>query len=194
MAANMHDGGTQRSGHWHPVIWIVAAGLLTLPAIAMRFPGSGVNWTTSDFVVMGALFALACGAYELATRLPGTRMTRAAFAVAVLGGFFVVWVNLAVGLVGDGDNPASLMFLGVPAVAVLGALIARGRPIGMVRAMLATAAVHAGIGVVAAIAGWGEPHDGPVRVVAITAFFMLPWLLSALLFYRAARAPSRTAR
>jgi hypothetical protein len=191
MAADMHEGGTRRGGRWHPLIWAVAAGLLTLPAIAMRFPGSGVDWTASDFVVMGALFALACGAYELAARLPGTRLTRAAFAVAVLGGFFQIWVNLAVGLVGDGDNPASLMFLGVPAVALLGALIARGRPAGMARAMLATAAVHAGVGVAAAIAGWGEPHDGPLRVAAITAFFMRPWLASAALFRWSAAAPSR---
>ncbi|WP_133478947.1 hypothetical protein [Cognatilysobacter segetis] len=177
---------------WSRPAWGTATGLLLLPAIAMRFPGSGVAWTASDFIVMGALLALTCGAWELARRLSGDGMARLGFAAAVLGGFALVWVNLAVGLVGDGGNPANLMFMGVVAVAIAAALMARGRPRAMVRAMLATAAAHAAVGAIAMLGGWGAPHDGPLRVAAITAFFMLPWLLSAALFHASAtRAAAR---
>ena len=183
MATNMHDGGAARPRRGNRAVWATAAGLLLIPAIAMRVPGSGVDWTASDFIIMGLLLALACGAWELATRLSGNAMTRAGFAAAVLGGFALVWVNLAVGLIGDGDNPGSLMFMAVPPFAVLASLLARGRAPAMVRAMLATAALHAAVGVAAAIAGWGLPHDGPLRIAAITGFFLAPWLLSALLFH-----------
>ena len=187
MATNMRNArGLSRA------VWGTAAGLLLLPAIAMRFPGSGVDWTLSDFIVMGLLLALTCGAWEMARRLSGNGMARAGFAVTVLGSFFLVWVNLAVGLVGDGGNPANLMFMGVVVVAIAASLLTRGRPRRMRAAMLLTAAVHAAVGVVAAIGGWGEPHDGPARVAAITAVFMLPWLFSALLFHLAS-TPARSA-
>jgi hypothetical protein len=186
MATNMHEHRAPGAHRWNRAVWGTAAALLLVPAIAMRFPGSGVDWTASDFAVMGALLALTCGAWELAARMSGNVMARAGFAAAVLGGFFLVWVNLAVGLVGDGGNPANLMFMGVPVFAVIASLLARGRAPAMAHAMLATAAVHALVGVVAAIGGWGAPHDGALRVAAITAFFMVPWLLSAALFHLAA--------
>jgi hypothetical protein len=38
---------------------------------------------------------------------------------------FLVWMNLAVGIIGSEDNPANLMFGGVLALGILGAFIAR---------------------------------------------------------------------
>jgi hypothetical protein len=167
-----------------PIAWGSAAGLLALPAIAMRIPGSGVHWTASDFLVMGALLALACGGWEFARRRARNAAMRAGYAVAVLGALVLVWANLAVGLVGDGANPANLMFMGVVAIAAAGALLARGRPARMRDAMLATAAAHALVGAVAAATGAGGAQDG--TVLAVTAVFALPWLLSAALFHLAA--------
>jgi hypothetical protein len=187
MATNMHEHRAARGPRWNRAVWALAAALLLVPAVAMRVPGSGVDWTASDFVVMGALLAFACGAWELASRMTGNAMARAGFAVAVLGGFLMVWANLAVGLVGDGGNPANLMFMAVPLFAIAASLLARGRAPAMVRAMLATAGTEIAVGVVAALGGWGLPHDGALRVAAITAFFVAPWLLSAALFHLAAR-------
>ena len=53
----MDEGRTRN--RLRPWIWGGAAGLLALPAIAMRwFPASGVDWRAGDFVVMGALLAI----------------------------------------------------------------------------------------------------------------------------------------
>ncbi|HZX79397.1 MAG TPA: hypothetical protein VFE72_00390 [Lysobacter sp.] len=186
MTMDMHDPATRWRGRWSMAIWATAAALLLVPAVAMRFD-TGVNWTASDFVAMGLLLTAACGAFELAARLSGGWLARAAFAVAVLGGFALVWVNLAVGLVGDGANPANAMFMGVPPVAAIATLLARFRPAAMVRAMLATAALHALVGAVAIVGGWGQPVNGPLHTAGVTLFFMVPWLLSALLFRLAAR-------
>ena len=62
--------GSGRGNGLRPFVWGGAAGLLLLPAVAMRFfPDAGVDWSAMDFVVMGALLAVACGLYELGARL-----------------------------------------------------------------------------------------------------------------------------
>src|SRR5690606_40536271 len=107
-----------------PWLWCGAAGLLSAPAIAMWLGAPGVHWTASDFVVMGLLLATACGLYELGARISGSVAYRAGFGLAALTGFLTVWVNLAVGMLGDEGNPANLMFAAVLAVAAIGALLA----------------------------------------------------------------------
>ena len=82
MAARMHGDGEHRGNRWRPVIWGGAAFLLSLPLLAMQFfPASGVNWTLADFVVMGAMLSIACGAYELVAWLSGNTAYRAAAGV-----------------------------------------------------------------------------------------------------------------
>lgn len=192
MAANP-SGGAARRRRWHPAIWSAAAVLVLLPAVAMRAGAAGVHWTTSDFVAAALLLGTACGAYELATHRAGDAWARAGIAAAVLGALGMVWANLAVGLVGDGANPANLAFMGVVGVAVVGTLLARLRPAAMARAMLATAGVHVLVGVAAAALGAGAPQDDAPRVLGVTTFFALPWLLSAALFHLAARATATAA-
>jgi hypothetical protein len=45
--------------------------LILLPWVAMQFTAE-VNWSRPDFAVMGAIMAVACGTYELATRITGS--------------------------------------------------------------------------------------------------------------------------
>lgn len=171
------------------ITWPVAGALLLVPAIAMCFD-AGVHWTASDFGVAGAMLAGACAAYEVASRVSGDALQRAGFAVAIAGALALVWVNLAVGLVGDGPNPANVLFMGVAGVAVVAALLARSRT----RAMLATVGTHGLVGIVAACSGWGLPHDHALHVLGVTLLFGLPWLASAALFRLAAHGHGRAAR
>src|SRR5688572_15784957 len=97
---------------FRPLIWGAAAFLLLVPAVAMQFTGE-VDWTGSDFVIMGIPLGMVCGLYELAVWLSGNTAYRAAFGIAVLTGFLTVWVNLAVGMLGSEDNIENLMFAGV---------------------------------------------------------------------------------
>ena len=174
------EHGARRRNRWSLAIWGTAAGLLLVPAIAMRFPGSGVDWSAADFIVMGVMFAIACGSYELATRISASTTYRAGVGVAIVTAFLTFWVNLAVGMLGSEGNPANLLFGGVLATGIIGALVARFRPQGMARAMLATALAQAGMGLYALVGGYAEvaPH---------IAFFVIPWLLAARLFRKAAR-------
>ena len=97
------------------------------------------------------------------------------------GGFLLVWVNLAVGIIGTEHDPANLMFGGVLMVGAAGALIARFAPRGMARALAATALAQALVGGIVFIAGLS------FEAVPLCAFFAALWLTSAWLFRRAAR-------
>lgn len=163
-----------------PFVWGGAALLLLLPAVAMRFT-SEVNWTALDFVVMGAMLATACTLFELAVWLSGSLVYRLAFALAIATGFLTVWVNLAVGMLGDENDAISLLFVGVLLVAAVGAALARFRAPGMARAMFATAAAQL-VAVVVAL-----PMEFAPLELTLTAMFALPWLASGLLFGAAAK-------
>lgn len=183
MASNTDDAsaGARRRNRWSLAIWGGAALLLLVPAVAMQFT-SEVDWTASDFVVLGAMLSVACGAYELAARITGNTSYRAAVGIAITTAFLTVWVNGAVGMLGSEDNPANLMFGGVLAVGLIGAIVSRLRPLGMARAMEATAASQAAMAVYALVGGYPG-------VVLHVGFFTIPWLLSARLFRKAARDP-----
>lgn len=196
MAGNTQDGGGQRRSRWRIAVWGTAAFLLLLPLVAMQF-NNEVNWDETDFIVFGAMLAVACSAYELAARASGSSAYRAAAGIAIAAAFILVWINLAVGIIGSEDNPANLMYGGVLAVGVIGALIAGFQPVGMARALVVTALAQASVGVIALIAGFGSTAPSfPEAIVFLTGFFAALWLLSAWLFRKAAReqAPAGAAQ
>jgi hypothetical protein len=156
---------------------------MLMPLVAMKFTDE-VNWDGSDFAVFGAMLAVAGGTYELAVRMTENSAYRAAVGVAVAAAFLLVWMNLAVGIIGTEDNPLNLMYGGVLAVAIIGAVIARLQPDGMARALVATALTQALAALVAQIAG----HFTWI----LTAFYVALWLTSAWLFRKAAREQTLT--
>jgi len=171
---------------WRVAGWLVAAVLLLLPFVAMQFTRE-VNWTASDFAIFGIMLFVPAAVFDALTRRVRGRAYRLATGLALGTAFALVWVNLAVGIVGSEDDPANLTFAAVLATLVGGAALARVRPLGMARALLATALAQ--VGVAAAVLA-ANLHGGDViqaRVlVAATVVFALLWLLSAALFWRAA--------
>jgi len=179
MAANLQNGSGRRGNPWRIAVWGVATCLLLTPWVAMQFTQE-VNWTGFDFLVFGTMLLVACGTYELAAWKTGNTAYRAAAGVAVAAAFVLVWINLAVGIIGSEHNPANLMFGGVLGVGVIGAIIARFQPQGMAGALIATALAQAFVGAIALVAGWGH------EAVVLSGFFVALWLASALLFRKAA--------
>jgi len=163
-------------------VWGLAALALLTPWVAMRFT-TEVVWDRMDFVVFGAMLLFVCGTYELGSRLTGNKAYRLALGIALLGAFLLTWVNLAVGIIGNEGNPANLMFHAIPMVGAFGALIARFKPSGMARALVATAIAQVIVAVIALVAGWGHTF-------VLTGFFILLWLTSAHLFRKAAQEQS----
>ncbi|WP_437813552.1 hypothetical protein [Sorangium sp. So ce1078] len=183
MEGTTDSGGGRRGIPWRIAVWGIAALVLLLPLFAMQFTEE-VAWDLADFAIFGAMLAGACGTYELAARATGSSAYRAGVGVALAAAFILVWMNLAVGIIGNEENPANLMYGGVLAVGIIGSIIARFQPHGMGRALVATALAQALVAVIALIAGLGY-------TLILTGFFVALWLTSARLFQRAAREQAR---
>jgi hypothetical protein len=109
---------------------------------------------------------------------------------AVLGlaaAFILVWVNLSVGIIGEPDDLFNLMYVGVLAVGIIGAIIARFRPHGMARAMFAAALAQALVAVIVLSAGLSAPKPKPGVMLIFNGFFVALFVGSAWLFRKAAR-------
>ena len=188
MAASADNG--QHRHLWRIAPWMIAALPLLLPLAAMPFTDQ-VNWDGTDFIAFGTMLLGVCGAYELAARVMGSTAFRAAVGVAVVAAFILIWMNLAVGIIGSEDNPANLMYAGVLAVAVLGGLVVRFQPHGMAHVLVATALAQVVVGVIALSAGLGSTGaNWPQAIMVLTGFFSALWLLAAWLFRKAAREPA----
>jgi hypothetical protein len=164
---------------------LAVACIWLLPLLAMQFTDE-VVWDLADFAVAGALLCSAGFTYQLVARKAGTIAYRAAVGVAVAAALILVWMNLAVGLIGAEDNLAHLMYLGVLAVGIIGAFLARFQPRGMARALFATAFAQALVAVIALIAGLGYPWSGPLEIFVLHGFFVALFVGSAWLFRLAA--------
>ena len=187
MASNANTVGVRRGNRLRWVVWGAAGLLLLLPLVAMQFT-SEVAWDETDFIVMGAMLGLACGAYELTVRLSDSRVYRAGFGLAILSSFLLVWINLAVGIIGSDDNPANQMYLAVLGIVVVGSGAVRARAMGMMWVMVTAALAQTVIGCIALAGNLGSEGIGwPRDVIGCTAMFAMLWLGSAGLFRLAAR-------
>jgi len=120
---------------------------------------------------------------------------RSGAAVALAAGFLEVWMNLAVGIVGDTDNAQNQGFFGVVVAAMACAFVAKLRPDGMARAMLATAGVQALLGLMVATApvtARVEPM-GATGVLMLSGLFTALWLVSAALFHTSSQTGNAAA-
>lgn len=182
-AAAEKRGGGWRSGRLRLAMWGALAALLALPAAAMRLHAEGVVWTASDFLVMGAMLGLVGLGGELLVRASSNLAWRAGAVVALLAAFMTVWVNLAVGMIGNEGDRYNLIFLGVVLLALAGSIVARFRATGMARALALAAAAQAAAGAL----GFTLDPRGAV----FSTLFAGPWLVAAILFAAAARQRAR---
>lgn len=177
--AGMTEQHERQIGRWlRIVIWSGAVVAWLIP-LAAKLILPGMLWTPFDFMLWAAMLLFAAGVCEIGLRLSGRLAYRAGVVVAVGTSFLIIWSNLAVGIIGDEDNPLNQIFFGVIAIALIGAFFVRFRPKGMAVVMAVTAAAQLGTGFVALA------YEQFVFV--IVGVFALGWLLAAWLFREAAR-------
>ncbi len=166
-------------------IALVVGLILLIPTFGNLFV-AGCNWGPLDFVFAGSLLFGVGLTFDVVSRWGGTTAYRAAVGIACGTGLVLVWVNAAVGIIGDEDL-ANAMYLGVLVVGFVGACLARLEPRGMSRALVATAAAQAAVPLIA-LTWVPEEHFAPgvLPVLGLNAVFVAAWLGSALLFRLAA--------
>lgn len=165
---------------------IATASILMVPLLAMQFTNE-VNWSPFDFIAMAILLFGTGLAYVLISRLSDRLAYKAAVGVGVVAGLFLIWVNLAVGIIGSEDNPPNALYVGVLLVGLIGAGISHLKPRGMALTMIATAVAQMLVPVLALIF-WRPSLDEPpfiLGVFMLNAFFAGLFVISALLFRRA---------
>jgi hypothetical protein len=168
-----------------PVL-LVPSCILLIPLAAMLFKADGWAWDAADFIIFWVLIAGVMLAYKLVASKAANRAYRVATGVGLATGLILIWINGAVGLIGSEDNPANLMYAGVLAVGTIGAIIARLEPLGMARALFATALAQFLVPVVALIIWRADFSPGVGPVFGLNFFFVLMFAVSALLFWNAA--------
>lgn len=87
---------------------ILTAGILSIPLMAMQFQwvkpeptnplDQGVNWTFSDFLIMGILI-FGMGSLFIGIARVTPKKYRILIGIGVLAAFLLLWTHLAVGIV-----------------------------------------------------------------------------------------------
>lgn len=167
-------------------IAFATAAILVVPLVAMQFTDE-VNWSVFDFIFMGALLFGSGLAYVLISRVVNSSAYRIGVGVVVVTGFLLIWMNLAVGIIGSENNPANQLYAGVLVIGFFGAVIARFKPRGMARTMWLTAIAQALVPVIAMIIWRPSLDDAPgiIGVFVLNGFFATLFVFSALMFRRA---------
>lgn len=175
-----------RMNGWRVARWSAGAGLLLVPLAMMQFVDDW-DWGPGAFLFLGIMIGGVLLAYELAVRAGVSSAYRGGVAAALAPAFLIIWMNLAVGIVGE-DNPMNFNFFMLVFAAAVGACTARGDPAAMARAMLGVVVVQAllAIAIVTAPSIASEPASVH-RVSLLCSIFGGLWLLSAALFRRASQ-------
>jgi hypothetical protein len=187
VAEIMRNPEAKRGSPLRIIGWGTAVVLLAAPFVAMQLHADGVNWSAGDFIVAGTIFAITGGLLELAVWKIRSSWYRAAVAVALLANLLVVWVNLAVGIVGSEHNPANPLFFVALLIGILSACIVRFRATGMSFAMLTSAVSLMIAFVIASSRVTDEPYANHSVEFVGTSIFAALFFASAWLFRRAAR-------
>jgi hypothetical protein len=187
-----------RRSRWRIAAWGIAAGLILLIPFVLTLLGDGVeghgwHWTLGDFLVAFVLLFGTGLAYELLASKSDHAAYRCAVGLAVVSALLLVWVNAAVGIIGD-DNPANGLYCGVIVVGIMGAILARRHPHGMARTLCVMAIAQMVVPVMALLLWQTDFAPGVVGVFTLNGVFAALWLLAAWLFRKAAWAVCDTHR
>lgn len=159
--------------------------ILMIPLIAMQFSNE-VVWTLSDFIFAGILIFGTGLTFKLITWKSADRNYRIAVGFALFSGFFLIWSNLAVGIIGSEDNEFNLLYFLVIAVGIIGAFMAQFKPAGLMYTLFSMAALLAVIAAVALFTGMAEIQGSSVyEILTVNGFFITLFLVAGFLFRNA---------
>ena len=168
-----------RSIFWVALITLL---LLSVPMVAMQFTDE-VKWDAADFFIMGSLIFTTGLSYALLTRASSNIISRVAFAIAIGSTFLLIWVNIAVGLIGSGPNAANLMYAVVVAIVIIGTFISRFTTKGMERVMFTAAIALVLFALIQLLAKMNRyPGSSVTEILAVNAFFATLFAVAGLLF------------
>lgn len=166
---------------------VFTALLLSVPLIAMLFTPR-VNWDFFDFAIAGIIIFAHAYTFRAVTLQSDQFIFKIAMGFALLSGLFLLWSNLAVGIIGAEDNPANVMYLFVFLIGLMGSFLARFRAQQMSVVLFITAAAQALTVIIALSMGMQNyPHSSVMEIFAVNGFFIVLFSTAGLLFKQAAK-------
>ena len=149
-------------------VWLTPAARTSLPLLSLIGPVNcepGVAFSFSSSVAIAA-------------RVSSERYFLAGVILAGIGGFALIFINLAVGIIGSSEDPRNLVFYAIPALGFLGAIVGRFKSTILIRLLMVMAAVQLS-------AAFLAPIDMVRIMIPFTGLFVGLWLSSAFLIRRA---------
>lgn len=174
------------------IMWaILVAAVLMIPLLG-KFP-----WSGGDYIFAAVALFGSATIYELVSRKGGNTAYRVAVGIAVVTSLLLVWINGAVGIIGDGDlDIVNAMYFGVLAIGLLGAFITLLEARKMSYVLYSMATLQFLVPIVALIiynpqiTSWGEP--GILGVFLLNTFFVIMYVGSGILFRHSSNAISKS--
>lgn len=163
---------------------LITAGLLLIPLCAMQFTQE-VAWTAFDFIAAGVLLWVTGIAYAFLAGRTGNTIYKGAAALTAGTALFLIWANLAVGIIGNENNPANLLYFAVIAILLIQTVFAGIQPEKMARSLWITTLAQMIVPFIAIIIWKPVPDAGMVGVIGVNTFFATLWACAALLFHKA---------
>lgn len=168
------------------IIVLVPLALLLLP-LTGQLTVDGWNWSLGDFVMAWVVFSITTAFLRfLMTRPVANFAYKAGAALAVLTGFLITWINLAVQIIGE-DNPGNGLYLLAILGGFIGVGITRCRPAGLAQVAFAIAAALVLIPAASFQLWPGDFSPGYAKVQLLSTGFAALFTASGLCFRRAAR-------
>lgn len=171
----------------------LAPGAILLIPLVGVIVSDDWKWTWSDFVVGWALLAGTAFSYRfLLTRGVPSLAYRGGVILAVGAGFLLVWVNLAVGIIGD-DNPGNLLYFAVILAGLMGMGLTRFQSSRLARLAFSLAAAVLPIPAISYAIWPTDFAPGLAQVCGLNLIFVGMFAAAGLLFRRVARQSERPA-
>lgn len=168
------------------IIALVPPALLLIPFVG-NFTVDGWNWIWSDFVMAWAVFFITTAFLRfLVTRPVANFAYKAGASLAVITGFLITWITMAVQIIG-GDNPGNVLYLLTILGGFVGVGLVRLQPAGLAKVAFAMAAVLVAIPAVSVLLWPADFNPGYARVQLLSAGFAAMFVAAGLLFRHAAR-------
>lgn len=163
----------------------ISALLMLIPFTVSLF-SEEMEWSPFDYALIWTLLFLTGLTYSFITRNSKDAVYRLAVGLGVVSGLMLTWVNLAVGLIGSEDNPINLSYMFILATGILASFIVRFKSIAMTVVMVTMAFMLFVVAIVALFLDMHLlPYSSVTQIIGVTGFFMVPMLVSAILFYQA---------
>lgn len=166
---------------------ILVTGLfLLIPLYGNRFI-EGWNWSPFDFVFATVMVGGVQLAYAYISKKAGSSAYKIATGLTLLGMFLLIWINGAVGIIGDEDNGWNAMYFAVIGTIFLGSLISQFKSTGMKRTLYVASCVQMIVPVIAFVAARAEiaKTPGVLGVFMLNAVFAMIFASAGVLYAQA---------